>query len=337
MPTPIKKIAIKRIRAAEFTVAGRPGGEIELRRVNVVTGCNGAYKTSILEAATASLLLLANPEEVPSLSTIASSLRMDDLWLYKLLNDGFEISIDGVDFKGGLTPEELAQIAQQMPILAPRSPYTRGLQAQNGRETAYLKVEYLPGQPRLDVTRAGKISIPSYNFVALSTPNPLAQPFIISLTKLINYYRAAELFTKFLKELEIKFVGLKTDEFDRQNIVVIAKNRDIPIHYLGSGYAALVLMVLAATRDIVIYDNVELHLHPWLMEKAAELIANTQDVQWIISTQSREMLQALLEKADLSQILLIETGARGTLRLYDGETAYKALTKLDEDLRGNCP
>ncbi len=49
----IRKVAIEEIRERRFSVEdslGKEDSEMGLRRVNVITGCNGSFKTSILEA-----------------------------------------------------------------------------------------------------------------------------------------------------------------------------------------------------------------------------------------------------------------------------------------------
>ncbi|GGP19511.1 hypothetical protein GCM10007981_03490 [Thermocladium modestius] len=324
-----------------FRVKGVRGGEgdaVELRRVNVLTGCNGTFKTSILEALTASMLVLTSPDRVQPLSIIAATLRMDEFWLYKLLGDGFKLEIDGMEVRtAGI--EELGRIKSQSPL--PPSPFTRIAMVEKGGEAkGFLRVDATPaGMPLQQVpyfATVSRVDDANYDFIALSTPNPLTQQFTDSLMKLVDYARAIRLFNAAFEGLEASFMGLKPDEFGRHDVVFVTRDGERPIQYLGSGYLSLALMALAASNGIVIYDNVELHMHPWLMEKAAKLIGGTGDVQWIITTQSGEMLSSILEAADLDDVLVIESSRNRLLRTYDGEEARRRIEELNEDLRGNC-
>ncbi|WP_252900883.1 hypothetical protein [Vulcanisaeta sp. JCM 14467] len=77
----IKRVVIEEIRGRRFKVDGpssKENNKVELRRINVLTGCNGSFKTSILEALTASLLTLNSPSYAQSLATVAMTLRMDE-------------------------------------------------------------------------------------------------------------------------------------------------------------------------------------------------------------------------------------------------------------------
>ena len=50
------------------------------RKINVITGCNGSFKTTLLEALTISLYMAS--ENTPrTILGLASTLRMDPLWL----------------------------------------------------------------------------------------------------------------------------------------------------------------------------------------------------------------------------------------------------------------
>ncbi|ADN50817.1 ATP-binding protein [Vulcanisaeta distributa] len=345
----IKRIMIEEIRRRKFNVSvkGKSGGlnnELTLSRVNVLTGCNGSFKTSILEALAASLLMLTDPSRAQSLFTVASTLRMDEFWLYRLLNDGFKLMVDDVEVKT-TSIEELIKLQQpsfSAQPLMPVNPFTKAAIAEKGNKRGFLRVDVIPVsmfpqqvQYSINIT-VNKIDGVNYDFIALSTPNPLTPQFIGSLMKIVDYAKAIKLFNKVFEGVEISFMGLKPDEFDKHNIVFVVKDGERPIQYLGSGYLGLALMVLAASREIVMYDNVELHMHPWLMNKVAELMSDTKDVQWIITTQSSEMLNAMLNNVDLDELLVIESNARGLLRIYDGREASRRVGELNEDLRGNC-
>ena len=345
----IRRVIIEEIRGRRFRVygsLGRESNEVELGRINVLTGCNGSFKTSILEALTASLLMLTDPGRAQSLFTVAMTLRMDDFWLYKLLGDGFRLMVDDVVVRTIGINDLIRLLTEHKKPLPPMTSLARTAVAESNDgkdlisllETDVIQISTVTQQVQYNLHIAvNKFNNNiNYDFMALSTPNPLTPQFVGSFMKLVDYAKAINLFNKVFEGLEISFVGLKPDEFDRNSIVFVTRDGEIPIQYLGSGYLSLALMVLTASRKIVIYDNVELHLHPWLMHKAAELMGSTKDVQWIITTQSSEMLEALLNNVDLNELLVIETSPKGLLRVYDGDEANRRVKKLDEDLRGSC-
>ena len=336
----IREIEIKNIRGLSFNakfMSGKAKNSVELKRINILTGCNGSFKTSILEALTASLLMLTDQSRTQSLFTVAMSLRMDDFWLYRLLSDGFELIIDNIRVKtAGI--EDLAKVQQ----LIPMTPYTRGAIAEGNGKRGFLRVDVVqvsafPQQVQYSMNLiVNKIEGVNYDFVSLSIPNPLTPQFVDSFMKLVDYAKAITLFNKVFEDLGVNFMGLKPDEFNRHNIVFVTKSGEKMLQYLGSGYLSLALMILAASRGMVIYDNVELHMHPWLMGKVAELMSITKDTQWIITTQSSEMLNTILDNTDLNEVLVIESNGRGLLRVYDGWEASRRIKELNEDLRGNC-
>lgn len=337
----INNIEIHNIRGLNFNVKfmySKEGNTIGLRRINILTGCNGSFKTSILEALTASLLMLTDQSRTQSLFTVAMSLRMDDFWLYRLLSDGFELTIDDVRVRT-VSIEDLAKVQQQS---IPVSPFAKAAIAEKNGKRGFLRIDVtqvstFPQQVQYAMNAiVNRISNVNYDFISLSTPNPLTAQFVDSFMKLVDYAKAIKLFNKVFEELEVNFMGLKPDEFNRHNIVFVTKKGEIALQYLGSGYLSLALMTLAASREVVIYDNVELHMHPWLMSKVTDLINTTKDVQWIITTQSSEMLNIILDNADLSEVLVIEGNRRGLLRIYDGQEASRRIKELNEDLRGNC-
>ena len=340
----IRRVVIEEIRGKRFKIdgsLGRENNEVELRRINVLTGCNGSFKTSILEALTASLLTLTSPSYAKSLAYVAATLRMDELWLYKLLRDGFKLMVDDITIKTISEPSTKAVIIAEDSY---RKRSLSRLEVIRKTSTSWSSwYRYNRYNISINVEKID-YSI-NYDFIALSMPNLLTQRFVNSFIKLISsksnlYLFLLDKFGKVFEDFEIYFYRFEQDEFNRRSIIFAVKNdggaMKIPIQYLGSGYLGLALMTLAASKDIVIYDNVESRMHPRLMYRAAELMSDAKNVQWIITTQSSEMLEAILNNVDLNELLVIETSTKGLLRVYDGDEANRRVKKLDEDLRGSC-
>ena len=64
------------------------------KKINVITGCNGSFKTTFLEALTVSLFMTS--ANIPrTVLGLASTLRMDPLWYYLLAKDGVDMALNG--------------------------------------------------------------------------------------------------------------------------------------------------------------------------------------------------------------------------------------------------
>ncbi|WP_148682292.1 hypothetical protein [Pyrobaculum neutrophilum] len=241
----IKEVEVRSLRGLTFRK-----GAFEAARINIITGCNGAYKTTLLEAVAAALLTRADRGEMYALAALASTMRMDDFWLYGLLRDGFEISIDGTRYRGtplaypggyGGRIEDGEGPALEVAISVMQIPTPWGAAIQ-------YNTSINPNPQRPPPERPAR-------FVAFATPNPIAQNFVYNLMKISNLAKAVELLQRLYGEEGFKTITIKHDELNRSQLYISVKDRDLPIQYLGSGYAAVLLLTLAATRDIVLYDR----------------------------------------------------------------------------------
>lgn len=144
---------------------------------------------------------------------------------------------------------------------------------------------------------------------------------------------------------EIRKIVNYVIDIREEHVVLQHENQRVavPLELMGSGFRALIDMLILAVKrvDLAVIDEPELHMHPGYLRRTAELML-TAPTQFIAATQSLEFIRYLLKKAkrrnDLHRIKL--------LRLYrlpegyidyeelSGETAWLHLTKLKNDLRG---
>ena len=121
----------------------------------------------------------------------------------------------------------------------------------------------------------------------------------------------------------------------------------IPLEATADGFQVFVNMYLPILIGIkiMIIEEPEIHLHPGLIERLSEVITysvKTNNIQYILSTHSLELIEMILEKSNAAGLL----SKVGIVRLYkmpDGHIDYEildgneAITELKEiggDLRG---
>ena len=92
----VESITVRQLRG--FSVIDHEKGEIPTlhpRKINVIAGCNGSFKTTFLEALTVALSIISpNVYNMRSTFTLAFTLRMDSLWHYFLAKGGMDISLN---------------------------------------------------------------------------------------------------------------------------------------------------------------------------------------------------------------------------------------------------
>ncbi|MCH4816754.1 MAG: AAA family ATPase [Saccharolobus sp.] len=311
------------------------------RKINVITGCNGSFKTTFLEALTVSLYMTsANIFNARSIFGLASTLRMDPLWHYLLAKDGFEMIINGQYKVSNASLEEVRKVNPIQPINPLVNPVGFRL-LKNNEEMRVLRVDVLsilPQSAQISISIQNRNEdeikvLPTLTFIAFSTPNPISTDFVSNFSPLINF---SKMKNSFKKLLNFELIGVKLDEFGRLTFAVSDGNKDVEIQFLGSGFASLILLAMASSNDIVIFDNIENHLHPQLMIKAIELMKES-DSQWFITTQSTEFLNyLLLENPD--KVMVYEFLKRDSIhiRQIEGNKARELINELSEDLRGLC-
>ncbi|BCU70015.1 AAA family ATPase [Stygiolobus caldivivus] len=299
------------------------------KKINVITGCNGSFKTTFLEALTVSLFMTS--ANIPrTVLGLASTLRMDPLWYYLLARDGVDMSVNGYR----VTSASLDDLKQVGPVVAIVNPV--GFKLSKDGDTRILRVDLtsvLPQSVGITLRSETRKPLPNFTFISFSMPNPITPDFVNNFSPLINFSKVKELLKKVLG---FDLIGVKVDELNRMNFVVAEGDRDVEIQLLGSGFASLLLLILASSNDVVIHDNIENHLHPQLMLKAIDLMRQSSS-QWFITTQSIEFLNYLLT-AYPEGVMIYEFLKRDKVhvRQIEGKKAKELIDELYEDLRGLC-
>ncbi|MUM65943.1 hypothetical protein D1867_12025 [Acidianus infernus] len=332
----VKNVTVRQLRG--FNVIDHEKGEIpnlHPRKINVIVGCNKTLKTTFLEALTVALLIISpNVYNVRS-TTLASTLRMDPLWHYFLAKEGIDISLNEYRITNA-SLDEVSKVSPIQPLQDLALPNGFKL-TRDDKVIRILRIDITVPQNSVlnirDIAQDETKRLPNYRFVAFSIPNPISADFINNFLSSVSF---ASVKDRLKKLLNLEFIGMKPDEFGRPNIV--ATENDVEIQFLGSGFVSLILLTLASSNDIVIYDNIENHLHPQLMFKAIELMKESNS-QWFITTQSTEFLDYLLTETDGDNVMVYEFMRRGNsihIRQIEGSYAKKLSQELSEDLRGMC-
>ncbi|BCU67965.1 ATP/GTP phosphatase [Sulfolobales archaeon HS-7] len=310
------------------------------RKINVITGCNGSFKTTFLEALTVSLFMTSrNVLKARSIINLASTLRMEPLWQYLLARDGFEMIVNNQYKVRSATFDEIIKVNPMQPVSTMINPVGFIL-LKNDKEVRIFRVDIsvLPASAQISISIQDKDrdevkELSGYTFIAFSTPNPISPDFVSNFSPLMEFSKIKDSLRKLLN---FELMGVKMDEFGRLTFVVSNGNKDLEVQFLGSGFASLILLAMASSNDIVIFDNIENHLHPQLMLKAIELMKESNS-QWFITTQSTEFLNYLLLE-NPEEVMVYEFLKRENIhiRQLEGSKASELINELSEDLRGLC-
>ncbi|WP_427973693.1 hypothetical protein [Acidilobus sp.] len=333
----ISQVRVNRVRGVSLNLELRPA------KVNIIVGCNGSYKTSLLEALAVALLTSdvdADLSKYPPLLTLLSTMRMDPAWALNLSELDMDVSVDGVDVRS-VGRDEILKVPSpaQSPVM------TFGFKAYyNGEEFSSLRIDVTlpPGQPpAVSVTknlawdRVMKYFArrrPPRSYVGLGVPNPVGQDFVKAVSAVTDYARARKL----LEAFNIDFLGVKYDSLGNPYLEVRLGSSTLHAQYAGGGFVTLALMALAATKDVVLFDTPEQHMHPSLLSDAVDIVAASAS-QWFIATQSVELVREVLRRDELvKEAQVVWLSRRPSFRVMDGERAARELFELDWDLRGPC-
>lgn len=180
-------------------------------------------------------------------------------------------------------------------------------------------------------------------------------PLIISSPK-INY-KISDLYkklvnTKKLRDvLEILKNRIPYFEDVREvngELVVLLGNRteSLPLSFMGDGFKALLKLSFIAPlvkNGIILFDEPEASMHPgYLNILAKEILLNSSDSQFFISTHSLELLNKILEKAEKFdklesvRILKLRRLSDGFIEreTLSGREAKEEIESIETDLRG---
>ncbi|MGC9113450.1 hypothetical protein, partial [Acidilobus sp.] len=89
----LSHVVIRKLRGTDFNLEFSP------RRINLIVGCEGSYKTSLLEALAVSLMtadLSENPAKYTELIRFLRTMRMNPDWPLNLWALNMDVEIDGI-------------------------------------------------------------------------------------------------------------------------------------------------------------------------------------------------------------------------------------------------
>lgn len=158
--------------------------------------------------------------------------------------------------------------------------------------------------------------------------------------------------TKKLKEV-LDFLTSRITYFEdiRQvdgELLVLLKNQkeSLPLSFMGDGFKALLKLSFMAplVKDgIILFEEPETALHPYYLDiLAKEIVENSVDSQFFISTHSSELLERILEKSEKMdkiksvKILKLRKLSEGYIEreILSGEEAKEEIESINTDLRG---
>jgi len=123
-------------------------------------------------------------------------------------------------------------------------------------------------------------------------------------------------------------------------------NESIPLSFMGDGFKALLklsFMASLAKNGIILFEEPETSMHPAYMDiLAREIIFNSDDAQFFITTHSLELLERILEKAEklgkleFVKILKLRKLPDGYIEreFLSGKEAKEEMDSIKTDLRG---
>ncbi len=121
----------------------------------------------------------------------------------------------------------------------------------------------------------------------------------------------------------------------------------IPLSFMGDGFKALLKLSFMASlvkNGIVLFEEPETSMHPTYMDiLAKEIILNSSDAQFFISTHSSELLERILEKAEklgklesvkILKLRRIPDSGYIEREFLSGTVAKEEIESIKTDLRG---
>ena len=136
-------------------------------------------------------------------------------------------------------------------------------------------------------------------------------------------------------------------QVDNDLLVLLENQKEpLPVSFMGDGFKALLKLSFMAPlvkNGVVLFEEPETAMHPYYLDiLAKEIVVNSVDSQFFISTHSLELLERILEKAEKLdkiesvRIIRLRRLSEGYIEreiLY-GEEAKEEIESINTDLRG---
>lgn len=136
-------------------------------------------------------------------------------------------------------------------------------------------------------------------------------------------------------------------QVDGELLVLLNNQKEsLPLSFMGDGFKALLKLSFMAPlvkNGIVLFEEPETALHPYYLDiLAKEIVDNSVDSQFFISTHSSELLERILEKSEKLdkiesvRILKLRRLSEGYIEreILSGGEAKEEIESINTDLRG---
>jgi len=293
----------------------------EPKKINLILGPNNVGKTTLLEAILVSLIGLQGQDIISKYK-----LSGKDVWerLFFLRSKHQPAEYD-LFFRERENPFKIRIKLESAEYKITMENKNFGVLKLEARNNEIIRFGPTHG------TRGGNIANLSYCFLYPGILNEIDLEEIWS--ELDKYGK-----TEKVKEIIRKHFGIESLEFsplsvkqDKEFVLHYKKGQaKYPIFLLGSGARiSIVIALLSNVSDIVLFDDFEVALHPDTIEIISDILKEAR-TQFFVTTQSREVIERLIEK--IEDTLIVYFYKDNSYSIFSREEA-KEILKATEDIR----
>ena len=136
-------------------------------------------------------------------------------------------------------------------------------------------------------------------------------------------------------------------QVDNELLILLENQKEsLPISYMGDGFKALLKLSFMAPlvkNGVLLFEEPETAMHPYYLDiLAKEIVVNSENSQFFISTHSSELIERILEKAEKLdkiesvRILRLRRLSEGYIEreILSGREAKEEIESINTDLRG---
>ena len=283
--------------------------KIEPRRINVFLDCGTNVKQDLIGALALGMYMrVPRSEERFGLLT---KMHDDRLWLYELLEDGLEMSIDG--FRISVMP---AEEVRRLRFAGAVMPVGAKLESPGGNSVRALVVDINYGSDDPEMTHTDVILDEDYidgntSAISLSAHEYLTSRDVEAISKTTDPARAVSLLNQVLslsyEKVRLEGISVKTDKFGRLRFYLsIPGIGEYGLPGKEKGLLTLTTLALASTNNIVVLDHVEDQLYRRI-HSLIGMIAALSHSQWFIGMYNYPMLHSILKLRPNDTMLYVLT------------------------------
>ncbi len=212
----------------------------------------------------------------------------------------------------------------------------------NNPIATYLTMDNYIGEIPLVIDKKNSIN---YN-IPLIIGSPKSDYDISTLHKKLANTRKLQSVLDILKNSNPDFEDIREVEGDYL-VFLKTLQKPIPLSFMGDGFKALLklsFMTSLVKNGIILFEEPETSMHPAYMDSLArEIISNSSDGQFFISTHSLELLERILEKAEklgklesvkILKLRKLQDSGFIEREFLSGTEAKEEIESIKTDLRG---